>query len=654
MSHESGRFTFTGLALSSLALVSCGGGGGDNSQTVTAPSTSTSQVNAGPDIAITLPDTRARLAGSASGDKLVWEQVSGPTAVTFQSADRAVTQVAARTPGTYVLRLSRESSASGGAASDTMTLTVNPNPVTIGATSTPLDHLRSEIRPVFKSGHTLLPLMYSSCAVSPTVQVEMMQNWGYSGQFDESVNLTNSPVAQEIRNKPGTYPVAYAQPSLWPIFANYNGSNSRVIQPPPETYIRDAAGNIIFDDGRPIVSPTAPDSLFTRIGQLLGDRARAVEDSTGQPIRVVTNAGEYGLWLSGGRDPAQLWGQDPRVMADYQASGHTRWHDYISAAKARQERLIKEAMFARLARGRPFYFWYLESFGPERGRWADWRNAMFVWEQFFSRDRVPQVSDYGSPQMYFNYFNSGWSGVHPGQGIPHDALTQALRDIGGTIELGQKFVYPWVSLGWERGNPASYAARISDDDLFLGMMKAYFTAGAIGAASGYFVCEGAPFEAMRLNQAVGTTRPVQIRNVIQLSKAYALFTHLEPFLRDGDLLPGPNDHPYSAAGSGVTKAMEFPAVGETAQVPWGTRTATVPTARVLARKMRNADRWLVTAWANTGSDRNIRVTIDPRLGELTLNARRAGSVYIVELVNGTVRTTQMDPNPDDPTATLFS
>lgn len=522
MSHESGRFTFTGLALSSLALVSCGGGGGDNSQTVTAPSTSTSQVNAGPDIAITLPDTRARLAGSASGDKLVWEQVSGPTAVTFQSADRAVTQVAARTPGTYVLRLSRESSASGGAASDTMTLTVNPNPVTIGATSTPLDHLRSEIRPVFKAGHTLLPLTYSSCAVSGNVQVEMMQNWGYAGQFNDGVNLTNSPVLQEIRNRPGTYPVAFSQASLWRLFNNYNGASAQLLQPPPETYIRDASGNIIIEDGRPIVSPTAPDSVFTQIGRQIGDKARAVEDATGQPIRLVVNEGEYGLWLSGGRDPAQLWGQDPRVMADYQASGQTRWHDYISAAKARQERLIKEGIFSRLARGRPFYSWYLEAYGPERGRWADWRNAMFIWEQFLSRDRVPQVSDYGSPQMYFNYFNSGWSGVHSGQGIPYDALTQALRDIGGTIGLGQKYVYPWVSLGWERGNPATYAARISDDDLFLGMMKAYFTAGAIGAASGYFVCEGAPFEAMRSNLAVGTTRPVQIRNLIQLSKAYRL------------------------------------------------------------------------------------------------------------------------------------
>jgi len=650
MSHESGRFTFTGLALSSLALVSCGGGGGDNSQTVTAPSTSTSQVNAGPDIAITLPDTRARLAGSASGDKLVWEQVSGPTAVTFQSADRAVTQVAARTPGTYVLRLSRESSASGGAASDTMTLTVNPNPVTIGATSTPLDHLRSEIRPVFKTGHTLLPLTYSSCAVSGNVQVEMMQNWGYAGQFTEGVNLTNSPVLQEIRNRPGTYPVAYSQASLWPIFNNYRGTNAQRFQPPPETYIRDAAGNIVIENGRPIVSPIAPDSVFTQIGQQIGDKARAVEEATGQPIRIVVNEGEYGLWLAGEENPSRLWGQDPAVMAAYNASGQSSWFAFVSIAKARQERLIKEGIFSRLARGRPTYSWYLEAFGPERGRWFGWQRYMFIWEHFLSPDRVPQVSDYSSPQMYFNDFNTGWTGIQSQQGIPYDALTQALRDVGGAISLGQRFVYPWVSLGWERGS----ATRISDDDLFLGMMKAYFTAGAIGAVSGYFTCEGAPFEAMRSNLAVGTTRPVQIRNVIQLSKAYALFTHLEPFLRDGDLLPGPNDHPYSAAGSGVTKAMEFPAVGETAQVPWGTRTATVPTARVLARKMRNADRWLVTAWANTGSDRNIRVTIDPRLGELTLNARRAGSVYIVELVNGTVRTTQMDPNPDDPTATLFS
>lgn len=650
MSHEPGRFTFTGLALSSLALVSCGGGGGDNSQTVTAPSTSTSQVNAGPDIAITLPDTRARLAGAASGDKLVWEQVSGPTAVTFQSADRAVTQVAARTPGTYVLRLSRESSATGGAASDTMTLTVNPNPVTIGATSTPLDHLRSEIRPVFKAGHTLLPLTYSSCAVSGNVQVEMMQNWGYAGQFNDGVNLASSPVLQEIRNKPGAYPVAYSQASLWPVFNNYRGTNARLFQPPPETYIRDAAGNIVIENGRPIVSPIAPDSVFTQIGQQIGDKARAVEDATGQPMRIVVNEGEYGLWLAGEENPSRLWGQDPTVMAAYNASGQPSWFAFVSIAKARQERLIKEGIFSRLGRGRPTYSWYLEAFGPERGRWFGWQRYMFIWEHFLSPERVPQVSDYSSPQMYFNDFNSGWTGIQSQQGIPYDGLTQSLRDVGGAISLGQRFVYPWVSLGWERGS----ATRISDDDLFLGMMKAYFTAGAIGAVSGYFTCEGAPFEAMRSNLAVGTTRPVQIRNFIQLSKAYALFTHLEPFLRDGDLLPGPNDHPYSAAGSGVTKAMEFPVVGETAQVPWGTRTATVPTARVLARKMRNADRWLVTAWANTGSDRDIRVTIDPRLGEFTLNARRAGSVYIVELVNGTVRATLMDPNPEDPTATLFS
>jgi hypothetical protein len=48
----------------------------------------------------------------------------------------------------------------------------------------------------------------------------------------------------------------------------------------------------------------------------------------------------------------------------------------------------------------------------------------------------------------------------------------------------------------------------------------------------------------------------------------------------------------------------------------------------LARKHRQREQWLVTAWAAAGKARDVTVFID-EVGEITLHARPAGSVYRV-------------------------
>lgn len=84
----------------------------------------------------------------------------------------------------------------------------------------------------------------------------------------------------------------------------------------------------------------------------------------------------------------------------------------------------------------------------------------------------------------------------------------------------------------------------------------------------------------------------------------------ESFVRDekGDLLPGPDKHRWSKD----QPAYEFP-TGD-------------PNARVLARKLKDKPQWLITAWAADGKEREVKVTV-PELGEATLNACAAGSVY---------------------------
>jgi hypothetical protein len=103
--------------------------------------------------------------------------------------------------------------------------------------------------------------------------------------------------------------------------------------------------------------------------------------------------------------------------------------------------------------------------------------------------------------------------------------------------------------------------------------------------------------------------------MILLGRAHALFSHVDDFIREGDLLAGPDMHKLVKPRTGKDlPAYEFP-TGD-------------PDVRVLARKHRQRNQWLVTAWAAAGEARDVKVFID-EVGELTLNTRPAGSVYRV-------------------------
>jgi hypothetical protein len=108
-----------------------------------------------------------------------------------------------------------------------------------------------------------------------------------------------------------------------------------------------------------------------------------------------------------------------------------------------------------------------------------------------------------------------------------------------------------------------------------------------------------------------------------LGRAHALFSHLEDFLRNGDLLPGPRKHRWSED----QPAYELP-TGDSE-------------ARVLARRHRAKREWLVTAWAAGGDDRDVTVAI-PDLGAVTLRARACASVYRASQVDGQPRLEMMD------------
>ncbi|MBG1245366.1 hypothetical protein F8R90_30710 [Nostoc sp. NZL] len=511
---------------------------------------------------------------------------------------------------------------------------------TLTSQSTPLDHLKAAPRPVFKKGNTLLPLGQAHCGLSKDTYIELANSWGYG------LPIQPDNLAQYAQANPGRYQPVVMVGEVYRFYDNYDGRHSYLPKLPPNTWLRDKNGNIILNGGRPIVSPAAPNEAFQIIGDYYGKYIGQLERTAGQPIKLVMNQGESGLWILADNDPEQYFGRDPQVKADFNNSGLNDWFAYISRNKARQEGVLKEKLFSNL-QSRPTYSWYQEQYGTERGRWSGWAWYMFKYENFLDSSRKPIVSDYTAPEMYYNFHNSGWTGIEYNTGVAWDALTQALNNISGAISLGQKFTTPWVSMGWEgyTGQP------ISSPDTFMGMMKAYYTAGAVGSVGGYFVCSGPLWEALNYNKPIGATTPTLIRQLTIQGHAHALFSHLEEYLRKGDLLTGPNLHPYQS-WTKLLPAMEFPAEGQTQQLQgrWGP--VTVPTARVLARKISGEDRWLVTAWANVGNDRDVRVKIDNKLGTLTLRARRAGSVYVVKIVNGLVQKTLIDSDAMNPTKFL--
>lgn len=128
-------------ATSVLILAACGGGGGGGGSGSAAPANVAPTVQAGADQSIELPTATAQLSGSATDDSSTstltysWAATSGPSGVTFGSANAAATSVTFPSAGSYVLTLS----VSDGSATGTDTVTVTVNAATYPASDTTND-----------------------------------------------------------------------------------------------------------------------------------------------------------------------------------------------------------------------------------------------------------------------------------------------------------------------------------------------------------------------------------------------------------------------------------------------------------------------------------------------------------------------------------
>jgi hypothetical protein len=434
----------------------------------------------------------------------------------------------------------------------------------------PLDDLRAATPPHFQPGHTLPPLTRWGWTLPYDMRLELCEKWGYALEFGGyvdagSVKRLDDPISIEAKlvaltaKDPQRYPLAVL--TLHGQFGDL----------PDSAWCHDADGKL--PGGQKVMSPEAPDEIFTKAGREWAGYVAEVRRRC--PIAVVLNGGEYGLGVYGFAGKA--WAADPAVV---KAKGERSWLAYISAAKARQEALISAAFRAAVP-DRLLYLYYTTSGNPHRGRYGGW------WEWGFEYPPFRKISDLASMEVYYKSFNSGWSG-------DLDLLTLTLNSIAQQMACGDALSYNWCCGGW-RQSPKPDADVIGDNERYLGLLKCLYTAGQVGAVAGYF--------------SVPTDKdPNWLPQMLALSQAHALFSHLENYLRRGDLLPGPGQDRFDATLPGY-------------ELPTGDQTA-----RVLARKLRDRPQWLLTAWAAAGPAREVTVDV-PDLGRVTLLARPAGSVY---------------------------
>ncbi len=432
--------------------------------------------------------------------------------------------------------------------------------------------------------------------------------------------------------------------------------------------------------GLRIFSPEAPTSIFEEAGTYWAapiKKLKTLFPTIKTP--VIINGAEAGLDVLGWTN-WWYWRQDPAV---WQAVGRTTeltpWYDYISTQKARQEAPIANAFRAAV----PDHDLYINYTCSGTGS-RDTRGGMTSWKQWawdYSKRRA--TTDLPAMESYYGYYGS-WI-------TANDLYSQATNRIAQQIALGDTLAYNFVSAGWLT-TQRTLASTMSSSDMQLVVtdsidslsdtgkfyieseIMAYsskdnvnksFTISARGvdgtlpsshAAGTVFYKTPSPYISesegymgfLKMLYAIGTISSCQFYGITyeadpnwlwqfqDLGHVHALYSYLEDYLRNGDLL--------TQEGIMHRWSTDLPAYEFTTGYTW---------TRVVARKKKSTNDWLIAAWAQDGIERNVNVTI-PVLGTITLNARPAGSVYTAVLDGTTPVIKLIDTDAMNPTAGLGS
>lgn len=525
---------------------------------------------------------------------------------------------------------------------------------------TPAQYLQSQIHPTFKAGHRLPPLAkfwpdlvnYDSTAFYEFSRFGYcIYINGYLSAAGASSELANpaSDLSRKVKlylSDPNRYSLCvavskdYVDSSVSAAvdigtLADYQRQVGLMA---PETYLRYANGDTILGEAyywrKPCMlwSPEGHTAWQTMAHQR-AEGLRRLKAAGVNRIEIIMNSGEYGS-RTDAYDSVSL-ARDPRVVA---ARGSMPWQTYLDKAWAKLEGYITDSVnvvYPKTNRGQ--YVKYCNSPRIDRGaRWRGTDNGAWGpgWPEGMNN------SDLFNTELYpwFSWgaagfeYTPGWTAIGTPKWKGWDMCRIALNATSQSIAVGKPLGYHWLAVtlsdqpGWIPANT------------YMGWAKFLYTQGMIGAVVQDY-SSNSQFNPQHPEASFDPANPPSwLRGMVAHGQVHALFSHLDDFLFDGDLLPGPNVHDFSLDMPGY----EFP--------------ASDINIHVLARKKKSAEEWIVTAFLGTNDISNTtiaskksHVTI-PGIGVMTVNARSCGSVYLVKRINGVMSMKLLDPDPANPSA----
>lgn len=521
---------------------------------------------------------------------------------------------------------------------------------------TPAQYLASQPKPHFAPENHLPQLTRWGWCLSSNVCVELANNWGYALPLDnyatptlatnlDSFNrlmismVSNNPAKYKLsvmidRTLPNPVPDGFWSTNAAGLFVDYYSNTWSQNILTNGIWQAKNTNSADWKAWHPWMSPEAPDNyMATRTGYQM-QSLRTIQSNA--PIAIILNGGEYDLAVDGWGQPA--WQQDVRVQAQSVMTNNfgvsnpnntngMSWCRYVSLKKAHQLGFLTTAIKQQLPNRELYIFYHTDNelgrgYIPTDLHWMDFYAQWSWWSDYMNTN-----TDLPSFEFYYGD-TSQWIDATNG------FLTKYLNQVGHDIYLGYRTNYSWVTGGWSTTDTNA----LSDIPRYTGFLKCLYTGGMNGGVACYFslptgtnngfIFGGPGFDA----PFPSDSPPHWLQQITALSQVHALFSRLENFTDNSDLLPGTQHHVLSWD----QPAYEF------------TNTLADATARVLARKLRTDNQWLITAWAASGTNRYVTVNI-PVLGSVTVLARDSGAVYQATTTN----TTLIDLDGMHPTAQLF-